>query len=227
MAGSGKKGGASIPEEDRVLWERVTRTITPMPRGKPPLRGMFTQAMDETGEEEARPHRRKPSSSGPPNESRIPKAGKSGIIPERGFRIGERANAPPPPLEQSGISGRRGRELDRRTHARMRQGRLPIERRLDLHGMTRDEAHRRLVHFITEAHRTDKRVVLVITGKGSATPGPRDPLEQPAGVLRRMLPRWLQAPPLAGIVLDWCLARPRHGGEGAFYVYLRRRRRTL
>lgn len=226
MAGSGKKKGAPISERDRALWKRVTRTITPMARNPAPSREAFSSAL---AGEDSRSGRQTPSSEGPPapGGSKIPGAAAENIIPESGFRIGERAPGPAPGAPVSGeadIAGRGGLGLDRRTHARMRQGRLPIEGRIDLHGMTRHEAHQRLVRFVTEAYHADRRVLLVITGKGSATPGPRDPLEQPAGVLRQMLPRWLQTPPLAGIVLDWCLARPRHGGEGAFYVYLRRRR---
>lgn len=223
MGRSGRKTGSGLSNEDRALWERVTRTITPIANKSSVASSAMATATDSTVCTKAPSQAREPSVSGD-----MSVAKRSGIIPERGFRIGERASVRPlsSALHEGDapIEGRGGKGLDRRTHARMRQGRLPIEGRLDLHGMTQDEAHARLVHFIISAHRADKRALLVITGKGGASPGPRDPLERPQGILRRMLPRWLQCPPLDGIVVDWCLARPQHGGEGAFYVYLRRRR---
>ena len=44
------------------------------------------------------------------------------------------------------------------------------------------------------------------------------------GVLREAVPGWLNAPPLRGIVLSFAYAQPQHGGSGALYVLLKRRR---
>ena len=46
------------------------------------------------------------------------------------------------------------------------------------------------------------------------------------GILRHSLPHWLAAPPLTGRILEIAPAHQRHGGAGAFYVYLRRQRLT-
>lgn len=108
----------------------------------------------------------------------------------------------------TGLDGSRARKLKR--------GALEIEARLDLHGATEEVAHHRLVDFIHQASRAHKRVVLVITGKGS---GGRD------GVLRRLLPRWLAEPGLVGAIVAVTGAARRHGGDGALYIYLRRRQR--
>jgi len=109
-----------------------------------------------------------------------------------------------------------GGGLDKRRARRLRRGELPIDGRLDLHGMTQDAAHRALRAFLLRAQASGERCVLVITGKGRTGAGP--------GVLRTMLPRWLRETPLAGAVLAWQPAQPRHGGEGAAYVLLRRKR---
>lgn len=93
--------------------------------------------------------------------------------------------------------------------------------RLDLHGMTQDAAHRRLVGFLTSAQRGGVKLVLVITGKGDDRDG-HDPLAHGRGVLRRVVPAWLAAPELRAIVLGFSAARPEHGGGGALYVRLRR-----
>jgi DNA-nicking Smr family endonuclease len=113
--------------------------------------------------------------------------------------------------------------MDRRRFDKLRRGRMDPEARLDLHGMTSERAHGALVAFILAAHASGLRLVLVITGKGRegrarrAGPAPpRGPAPQPAALA--------DAPPLAGKVLQLAQAHRRHGGGGAFYVYLRRQR---
>jgi DNA-nicking Smr family endonuclease len=104
--------------------------------------------------------------------------------------------------------------LDRRTAERLRKGEIAIERRIDLHGMTQDHAHATLDRFVAGAWSDGKRMLLVITGKGSGG----------EGVLRRGVPRWLAAGEHAAHVLRIETAQARHGGGGAFYVLLRRQR---
>jgi DNA-nicking Smr family endonuclease len=105
--------------------------------------------------------------------------------------------------------------LDRRSAQRLRRGELRPEARLDLHGMTQEEAHRALAHFIARAQEDGLRALLVITGKGGGGRG---------GVLREAVPRWLEEPSIRGRILGVAPARPKDGGAGALYVLLRRRR---
>jgi DNA-nicking Smr family endonuclease len=70
--------------------------------------------------------------------------------------------------------------------------------------------------------------VLVITGKGRTEDDPTRPFDMAdekrgRGVLKRNVPRWLAEPALAPFVVSCATASPRHGGEGALYVHLRRR----
>ena len=113
--------------------------------------------------------------------------------------------------------------MDRRAHQQMVRGKLKPEARIDLHGMTLAQAHPELIRFVSTAHSAGKRLVLVITGKGKR--GPDDgPIPQRQGVLRHQVPQWLAQPPLGGLVLQVSEAHLRHGGSGAYYVYLRRTR---
>ena len=124
-----------------------------------------------------------------------------------------KASGPPPPrppkaptfLERQAdpIGGHRAADL--------RRGRIEPGAKIDLHGMTHDGAYRALIHFLTRARGEDKRVVLVVTGKG--------------GVLREALPLWLGQSDLAPLVSGISEAHIKHGGSGAFYVSLRRARR--
>lgn len=113
-------------------------------------------------------------------------------------------------------------QMDAATHARMTRGKLAPEARIDLHGMTLPEAHPELIHFVLNAQAAGLRLVLVITGKGKR----RDdggPIPQRMGALRHQVPQWLRLPPLGPAVLQVSEAHLKHGGSGAYYVYLRRR----
>lgn len=111
--------------------------------------------------------------------------------------------------------------MDRKTHDQMRRGKKRPEARIDLHGMTLERAHPALSGFILSAHAAGKRLVLVITGKGKA----RDeggPIPVRHGVLRHQVPQWLAMAPLSQVILQVTPAHLRHGGAGAYYVYLKR-----
>lgn len=107
-------------------------------------------------------------------------------------------------------------QLDRRTDAKLRKGKIPVEGVLDLHGMTQEEAHAALKGFVTRAFGQQKRCVLVITGKGTRSDGP--------GILKTRLPIWLGIEPLNNMVLKSVAAHRKHGGDGAYYLYLKRLR---
>lgn len=106
-------------------------------------------------------------------------------------------------------------DLDRATGERLRRGALAIDGRLDLHGLTQAEAHAALDRFLAGSAAMGRRCVLVITGKGVGAVG---------GVLRQAVPRWLNEAPNRARVLAVMPAQPRHGGGGALYVLLKRKR---
>ncbi len=114
--------------------------------------------------------------------------------------------------------------MDNRNFERLKRGKLKPERRIDLHGMTAARAQSALTGFLLESHARDLRLVLVITGKGQTYRDEGFAVPQRSGVLRQSLPMWISKPPLREIVLELVEAHQRHGGGGAFYLYLRRRR---
>lgn len=122
-----------------------------------------------------------------------------------------KSKAPPPPLTKGEAAG-----LDRRSHQRLRRGKLEIDAKLDLHGLTQTRAHAALISFIGRAAAKGHRMILVVTGKGSG--------KEEGGVLRRQVPRWLNEAELRPYILAINDARPQHGGEGALYVLLKRAR---
>ena len=118
----------------------------------------------------------------------------------------------PPPLAS----------LEPRMKRRLSRG-AEVDARLDLHGLTQAAAHRRLQMFILEAQSQGYSLVLVITGKGDPE-GFASLGVSARGVLRRAVPLWLAEPALRGFVVGFETAARRHGGEGALYIRIRRRR---
>lgn len=120
----------------------------------------------------------------------------------------------PPPPERPAI--------DPNIRKKLVRGRIAIDGTLDLHGMRQDEAHAALTRYLQAAVTRGARTVLVITGKGlkKLDGDPTRIVER--GVLRSMLPYWLSAPDLAPLVAGWDQSAQGHGGEGAYYVRLRR-----
>ncbi|MEM9784420.1 MAG: Smr/MutS family protein [Pseudomonadota bacterium] len=124
-----------------------------------------------------------------------------------------------------GPVGRPEAGLDRRTAERLRKGLRDPDARLDLHGLTAEQAHRRLDRFLAQSLAAGLRVVLVITGKGgSRAPEDAPWLPEGRGVLRDAAPRWIRQGPYGRRVVGVFEAHARHGGAGAFYVYLRKER---
>lgn len=111
--------------------------------------------------------------------------------------------------------------MDAKTHGKMTRGKLAPEARIDLHGMTMDQAHPALTGFIQRSYGAGLRLVLVITGKGGKS-REMGGFHQ-TGVLRRQVPHWLHQAPLGAMVLQVTESHASHGGGGALYVYLRRR----
>lgn len=103
--------------------------------------------------------------------------------------------------------------LEPRRQRRLSRERDPIEASIDLHGFGRFEAEDRLRAFLNGAQARGLRAVLVVTGQG----------RRGGGVIRASIQEWLQAHALRGVVSGFAPAHRRHGGDGAFYVTLRRR----
>ncbi len=107
--------------------------------------------------------------------------------------------------------------LDKRTQVRLRRGKVTVEARLDLHGMTQTQAYEALGRFVDRAQERGYKTVLVVTGKGLRGDGQ-------VGVLRQAVPRWLNEPGFRARVHAFDHAAPADGGEGALYIMVRRRK---
>lgn len=93
----------------------------------------------------------------------------------------------------------------------IQNGKVPYEARLDLHGLTQDEARDTLCAFLTREQDLNKRCLLIIHGKGGRY--------GEAPILKNLVNHWLPQLPQ---VLAFHSALAKHGGTGAVYVLLKR-----
>lgn len=106
------------------------------------------------------------------------------------------------------------RELLELNHdKKVRRGRLDIDAIIDLHDMTQEQAYPTLEQAVIRAYNRNFHCLLVVTGKGV----------QLNGVLRRAFPAWINSPDIRPMVANYAQAHIRHGGSGAWYVFLKRR----
>lgn len=124
--------------------------------------------------------------------------------------ISRRRPAPPPPA----IPPRQACDLNRAGEKRVRRGRIEVGATLDLHGHTQHSARAALARFLEAAQARGLSAVVVVTGVGRAG----------EGVLRRRLPEWLLEADLRPLTSGYAQAHRIHGGAGAFYVFVKRRR---
>ena len=198
-----------LNKEEAALWDQVAKTMQPL---RPPKAAKISEI-------------KKPISvsSKPKPTARL------GLSDLKVFEIGSKSQTA---LGQSLTMSRTGSktpaskpilQMDQKSFFKMRRGKLAPEARIDLHGMTLNQAHPALTQFILSGQRAGRRLVLVITGKGKGD-GPHPFASRERGVLRRQVPQWLHASSLRHAILQVDQAHISHGGEGAYYVYLKKRR---
>ncbi len=210
MAARRRRG--RLTPEDRTLWEAVVRDAAPLSVRREP------KAQAAPKRVEAPPPAPEPDPT--PEATEFRRSVGRVIRPQ-----GSGRPAAPPALRPAIDTLDPAAGLDRRTADRLRRGRRPPERRLDLHGMTADRAHAALNRFVRQARADGLRCVLVVTGKGGRKPAEDAPfMPERTGVLRHSVPLWLGNPPLSGMIVGVYSAHRTHGGEGALYIYLRKRR---
>ena len=110
-------------------------------------------------------------------------------------------------------------QVNKRMRAKLERGIIRPEGSLDLHGYSKIQAKNLLYEFIKQAIDSNKRCVLIITGKKNTALGAK-------GILRNQLPSWLKENSLARMVLLDCYAAIRDGADGARYVLLRKKEKV-
>ena len=185
-----------LSRDEAQIWARVAQTVKPF-EGKvsPPLAEAAARGTVGGGSPPKAPLR--PAFGGPP----LPK--------------GEPLKtAKPRPLDSHGLDAGWDKKLAR--------GMIGPDYTLDLHGHSLEAAYTRLDHGLSQALALGARVVLVITGR----PRPAEAADRATrrGAIRAKLLDWLAAGPYGSSIAAVRGAHRRHGGAGAVYVILRRRK---
>lgn len=193
-----------LTEAERELWERAMRDVHPL-------------------------RRRRLKSSPPPLPDAALAEGPP-VPPAAPRPLARRIKAEPPAAKPAPVPPAHPplAPLERRTRQRLARGTIALDDRIDLHGLTQQAAYGRLARFLAEAQQRSHQIVLVITGKGVTGNGTRAAERghhgDERGVLRRTVPLWLKLPEMRAMVVGFEPAGPTHGGDGALYVRIRRRR---
>ena len=189
--------------DEKELWQQVADTAERLHPNRPVF------------------HESKPKQKPAPSPKTYPQR------PVDRFEIGTKSRPKPtkndlaPSISQH--LGHQGVQMDAKSFSKMKRGKIKPDSRIDLHGMTVVQAQPALTRFILGAHTQGKRLVLVITGKGKHKQD-EGPIPTRLGVLKHEVPHWLHSGVLRQVVMQVAQAHPKHGGTGAYYVYLRRQR---
>ena len=170
-----------VTEDERKLWKAVSKQFKPLDRAK-------REDADEA------PAAAKPRVDAKPTRAK-----------EQPAPV---VTAPPPKKRAVAVKPSLG-DFEARRAKRLSAGRLPIEARLDLHGMRQEEARETLMRFLRAAHNNGLKHVKVITGKGApAADAELKPFslfdDTRRGVLRDQVPRWLQSSDARSLVVPAC-----------------------
>lgn len=194
-----KRPGRGLSSEEAEVWARVTRTVKPLVKRRPvpPRDGEGGQPKTGGG---AQP-------IAPPPAKKV-----KGRVPPP---LPPKPAAPKPKVESP-------LHLDGSWEKRISKGTLIPDFSLDLHGSNLENAYQRLMHGLAQAKAMGARVVLVVTGK----PRPVDAMDrgERRGAIRAKISDWLAASEHAGDIVAIRGAHRRHGGAGAIYVVLKKRR---
>lgn len=191
----------SLSDEDQKIWKEVTRGIKKLPKKLPKPLSTNTKTKDI------------PAAFSPVADSpSAPLTPPSLSV----FKI--KKNLAPLTSQKSSPSLI---SFTPRTQRKLKSYVLPRDSILDLHGQTQDQAFKTLHRFLKKAQAQDRRLVLIITGKGTLSSKTSDPSAK--GVLRRHVPYWLSDSSWRSLVLGFQEAPLSQGGKGALYVRIRKK----
>ena len=202
----GRKFHRHVTQDEWRLWKAVTKEITPLEPDRAPA-----------GAEEEPALAAPPASHKPKSKVTVPDLAQR----QPAAKTALRPKPSSPPLN----------DFETRRARRLGSGRLPIQARLDLHGLRQDEAHMVLLRFLRAAQANGLKHVKVITGKGNANPEAEvRPFslfdDNRRGVLRDSVPRWLNEHECRPLVVSFTEAGRSHGGSGALYIQIRKKAGT-
>ena len=106
---------------------------------------------------------------------------------------------------------------------KLKRGKIPIDKKIDFHGMTLDQAKKRFFLTINDCFYSKKRCILFITGKGiNKNNFSKINTKLYKGKIRNDFLNWINQKEVVSKILNVTPADAAHGGDGAFFLYLRK-----
>ncbi|WP_454797783.1 Smr/MutS family protein [Novosphingobium lindaniclasticum] len=189
-----RRPGRRLTAEEAEIWAQVARTVTPLEKRRPVPVAPVSVPKPVVAVTAAPAKKVK---------GRIPAP-----LPPRPAPVKAKPDVPV--------------NLDGSWEKRISKGTLAPDFSLDLHGSNLDQAYVRLMHGLIQAKAMGARVVLIVTGK----PRPVDAADRGTarGAIRAKITDWLAASEHAHDIVAIRGAHRRHGGQGAIYVVLKKRK---
>ena len=99
-------------------------------------------------------------------------------------------------------------------------------RSIDLHGHTLDDANKVISNFIENCYEEKVNKIIVVTGKGLHSKNEKDPyVSKDLSILKYSVPEFIENNiELKKIILEITNAKIEDGGDGAFYIHLKRKK---
>ncbi len=193
-----------LSEEDKELWNKISDSTNPLDQ-KQRNRVSATEPLKQSPK-------------------KIHKADKTNKIENSVQNLSSKTQTANKPSKKSPEIT----QIDRKKIRKLVTEQIEIQATLDLHGYRQEEAHQALKSFIRTSQARNHRYVLVVTGKGSrktSSQGFWDDIEP--GVLKRNVPVWLSEPDLKDYIVSYSTAQPKHGGDGALYIHIRKAKKPV
>ncbi|MDB4860220.1 Smr/MutS family protein [Alphaproteobacteria bacterium] len=110
---------------------------------------------------------------------------------------------------------------------RIKKGSFHIDKKIDFHGKSLTESQEQFNNTIIESFNSRQRCLLFVTGKGLFKSKNHEESYKPKlyhGIIRASFIEWARLKKFSKYILSFEQASIEHGGDGAFYVYLRKNR---
>lgn len=186
------KNGRKLAKEEKLLWGKVARTVRPY--SSKPEAFDFELELDLEAEAET-------------------STAKGGLMAGKVSKVSPLViEAVEQEIKAEPSKSKKFHPLERPVHKKLSKGRLPIDAKIDLHGMVQSEAHDALYSFLCRSHQKGHRHVLIVTGKGRSFGS--------EGALKRAVPLWFSKPEFRVLISSYHDAAINHGGDGALYLRL-------
>ncbi|MDT0575754.1 Smr/MutS family protein [Croceicoccus sp. F390] len=208
-------GARKLSPEEQRSWAQLAATVTPLDGGKRANGAPVNKLSGKDATQSAQ--LLGPSGGAAPAAARTPTTLHLDIAQAKP----KVSPAMPHPMRQA-AQIRDGGSLDASWDRKMARASVAPDFTLDLHGHTLDAAYARLNAGLQQAVAQGARLLLIVAGK--PRPVHAADRSERRGAIRAKLMDWIAAGPHAGSVAAIRPAHPRHGGQGALYVVLKRRR---